>query len=156
MKPILYIDLDGVVADFELAIHTHPLRDVAPYDIHPDTIPGIFRDLKPIRDAISSINKILQSNQYEVYFLSTAPWNNPSAWTDKRLWLEDHFGEKINRRLILTHRKDLIKGDFLIDISIPLSPPKYSKASRKAGFFCYRALTSNPKEQSHNGFPFKA
>ena len=115
MKPILYIDLDGVVADFELAMHTHPLRDVAPYDLHPDTIPGIFRDLKPIQDAISSVNKILQSNQYEVYFLSTSPWNNPSAWTDKRLWLEDHFGEKINRRLILTHRKDLIKGDFLID-----------------------------------------
>lgn len=115
MKPILYIDLDGVVANFELAMQTHPLRDVTPYDLQPDTIPGIFRELKPIRDAISSVNKILQSDQYEVYFLSTAPWNNPSAWTDKRLWLEDHFGEKINRRLILTHRKDLIKGDFLID-----------------------------------------
>lgn len=115
MKSILYIDLDGVVADFELALNTHPLRKNPPYDIHPDMIPGIFRDLSPIENAIESVQKILQSEHYEVFFLSTAPWNNPSAWTDKRLWLEDHFGEIINRKLILTHRKDLLKGDILID-----------------------------------------
>lgn len=115
MKQILYIDLDGVVADFELAMNTHPLRKNSPYNINPDMIPGIFRDLSPIENAIESVQKILQSEHYEVFFLSTAPWNNPSAWTDKRLWLEDHFGEIINRKLILTHRKDLLKGDILID-----------------------------------------
>jgi hypothetical protein len=31
------------------------------------------------------------------------------------LWLAEQFGDKINRRLILTHRKDLVKGDILID-----------------------------------------
>ena len=50
-----------------------------------------------------------------MYILSTAPWNNPSAWTDKRLWIADQFGDQINRRLILTHRKDLVIGDILID-----------------------------------------
>ena len=96
-------------------MHSHPLRKISPYDEHPDTIPGIFRNLNPIIGAIEAVKILLDSNQYEVYFLSTAPWNNPSAWTDKRLWLEDQFGDLVNRRLILTHRKDLLKGDILID-----------------------------------------
>lgn len=115
MKKLLYIDLDGVIADFISAMHSHPLREIPPYDEHPDTIPNIFRNLKPIEGAIASVNQLLESEKYEVYFLSTAPWNNPSAWTDKRLWIEEQFGDKINRRLILTHRKDLVMGDILID-----------------------------------------
>jgi 5'(3')-deoxyribonucleotidase len=112
---ILFIDLDGVIADFTSTMDSHPLRKIPPYDEHPDTIPNIFRSLNPIASAVFSVNKLLNSSKYEVYFLSTAPWNNPSAWTDKRLWVEDHFGDKINRRLILTHCKDLLNGDILID-----------------------------------------
>lgn len=115
MRKILHIDLDGVVADFVSAMNAHPLRYQSPYDKYPDTIPGLFRNLKPIKEAISSVNKLLDSKNYEVYFLSTAPWGNTSAWTDKRLWLEEKFGNKINRKLILTHRKDLVMGDILID-----------------------------------------
>lgn len=115
MKKLLHIDLDGVIADFISAMHSHPLRKIPPYDEHPDTIPHIFSNLQPIEGAVTAVQKLLNSNKYEVYFLSTAPWNNPSAWTDKRLWLAEQFGDKINRRLILTHRKDLVKGDILID-----------------------------------------
>ena len=115
IKKILFIDLDGVVADFVTAMNAHPLRHQPPYDKNPDTIPGIFRHLKPIDAAIKSVEKLLKSPKYDVYFLSTAPWNNPSAWTDKRLWIEEQFGDKINRRLILTHRKELVMGDILID-----------------------------------------
>ncbi len=112
---IIFIDLDGVIADFESAIKIHPLRNQAPFDIHPDIIPNIFLNLGTIPGAFDAVNKLLCDIRFEIYFLSTAPWNNPSAWTDKRLWLEMLFGEKINRRLILTHRKDLLKGDILID-----------------------------------------
>jgi 5'-nucleotidase len=115
LKKLLHIDLDGVIADFISAMHSHPLREIPPYDEHPDTIPHIFRNLQPIESAVTAVQKLLNSNKYEIYFLSTAPWNNPSAWTDKRLWLEEQFGDVVNRKLILTHRKDLIKGDILID-----------------------------------------
>ena len=114
LKKLLYIDLDGVIADFISAMHSHPLREVTPYDEHPDTIPHIFRNLLPIEGAVTAVQKLLNSDKYEIYFLSTAPWNNPSAWTDKRLWLEEQFGDVINRKLILTHRKDLIRVDILI------------------------------------------
>jgi len=112
---LLYIDLDGVVADFMSAMNTHTERANPIYKEHPDTIPGLFRHLKPIDAAIKSVERLIKSPKYEIYFLSTAPWNNLSAWTDKRIWLEEQFGEKINRKLILTHRKDLVKGDILID-----------------------------------------
>lgn len=115
MKKLLHIDLDGVIADFISAMHSHPLKEIPPYDEHPDTIPHIFRNLQPIEGGVTAVQNLMNSNKYEVYFLSTAPWNNPSAWTDKRLWLEEQFGDAVNRRLILTHRKDLIRGDILID-----------------------------------------
>jgi len=103
------------VADFVSAMEIHTERANPIYKEHPDKIPNIFRDLSPITGAIKAVNLLLESPLYEVFILSTAPWNNPSAWTDKRLWLEDKFGDSINRRLILTHRKDLVKGDILID-----------------------------------------
>jgi len=96
-------------------MNAHPLRYEPPYHEDPDTIPGLFRNLEPIDSAINAVEKLLGSDKYEVYFLSTAPWNNPSAWMDKRLWLAEQFGDKINRRLVLSHRKDLVKGDVLID-----------------------------------------
>jgi len=115
IKKKIFIDLDGVVADFVTAMNTDSLRKDIRYAHDPASIPGIFRHLKPIDAAIKSVEKLLKSLKYDVYFLSTAPWNNPSAWTDKRLWIEEQFGDKINRRLILTHRKDLVMGDILID-----------------------------------------
>lgn len=114
-KKVLYVDMDGVLADFVSAIKNHTKKDQPLYKEHPDQIPNLFRHLKPIEGAISAVNELLNSNCYDLYFLSTAPWHNPTAWMDKRLWLEDHFGDCINRRLILTHRKDLVKGDILID-----------------------------------------
>ena len=112
---VLFLDLDGVIADFERAMNSHPLRNTPPYASSPDRIPHIFRDLDCVPGAKVGVRQLLNSAKYEVYFLSTAPWDNPSAWTDKRLWLEAQFGKRIHRRLILTHRKDLMKGDLLVD-----------------------------------------
>jgi 5'(3')-deoxyribonucleotidase len=58
--------------------------------------------------------KIL-SQKYDVYILSTAPWKNTSAWSDKLEWVKKYLGEIAHKRLILTHHKDLNKGDYLID-----------------------------------------
>lgn len=33
------------------------------------------------------------SKHYDVYILSTAPWKNPSAWSDKINWITKHFGD---------------------------------------------------------------
>lgn len=54
-----------------------------------------------------------------LYILSTAPWNNPTAWCDKLNWVKKHFGgdkaSPFYKRIILTHHKNLCQGDYLID-----------------------------------------
>lgn len=42
-------------------------------------------------------------------------WYVPHSFIGKRIWIENHFGELGTKRLILTHRKDLNVGNYLID-----------------------------------------
>ena len=112
----IYIDLDGVLADFGKGKKNHPLGKQTPYIGRPDRLPGLFKDLDTIKGSISAVNKLLNNPNFDVYFLSTAPWDNPDAWTHKRLWIAKHFDEKlIRKRLILCHHKQLLTGDYLID-----------------------------------------
>lgn len=124
-KQILYIDMDGVVADFDKAIKMH-CPDLHTGDNFPDyesrskqvykicgSSPRIFLDLEPIEGAIPRVHAL--SFHYEIYFLSTPMWSVPESYTDKRLWLEKHFGGWSTNRLILTNRKDLMIGDYLVD-----------------------------------------
>jgi 5'(3')-deoxyribonucleotidase len=106
--------MDGVLADFHRAIKekvTPELSDKYGTDI--DQIPGIFKDLQPVPGAISAFKEL--SKYYDVYILSTAPWGNPEAWMEKRLWVEKHLGDLAHKRLILSHNKHLNIGDYLID-----------------------------------------
>ena len=113
---IIYIDLDGVVADFEKGRSEHPLSTITPYKGRPDKLPGVYENLEPIAGAIDAVNNLLNSENFDVYFLSTAPWDNPEAWMHKRLWIAKYFDEKlIRKRLILSHHKHLLIGDYLID-----------------------------------------
>lgn len=75
--------------------------------------PRSFLKIQPIPDSIAYVKKL--AKYFDVYFLSTPMQNIPESYMDKRIWLKLHFGEWANRRLILTHRKDLNIGDYLID-----------------------------------------
>ena len=39
---IIYIDLDGVVADFDKGKNEHPLGNITPYKGRPDKLPGVY------------------------------------------------------------------------------------------------------------------
>lgn len=109
----LYIDMDNVLVDFKSAIKTIPADILQKYEGNPDNVPGIFSKLQPMPGAIEAFTKL--AHKYDVYILSTAPWNNPSAWTDKVLWVQKYLGEVAYKRLILSHHKNLCKGDYIID-----------------------------------------
>jgi 5'(3')-deoxyribonucleotidase len=83
------------------------------YEGRLDDVPSIFSLMVPIKDAIESVEKL--SRVFDTYLLSTAPWDNPSAWSDKVIWVKKYLGEVAHKRLILSHHKNLSKGDYLID-----------------------------------------
>lgn len=114
-KSILYLDMDGVLADLGAGAKAHPDGQLEVYKNQPDEIPGVFRSLPPISGAIDAVMKLLNSQKFDIYILTTAPWNNPSGWMDKRLWISDHFGDAFEKKMIISHRKDLLIGDYLID-----------------------------------------
>lgn len=76
---------------------------------------GEFLKMQPIKDAIASFNTLAENPLYEVYILSTAPWDNTCSWEEKRLWVEKYIGKNAYKRLILSHNKHLNLGDYLID-----------------------------------------
>jgi 5'(3')-deoxyribonucleotidase len=110
---ILYVDMDNVLVDFRSGIERIEAHLVEQYEGRLDEVPGIFALMDPVPDAIESFHYL--AGIYDTYVLSTAPWENPSAWSDKVLWVQRHLGDAAYKRLILSHHKHLNHGDFLID-----------------------------------------
>ena len=112
MKTIFF-DMDGVLVEFNSALRHIDDETIRRYEGHYQDIPGFFALMDPMPGAIEAVKKL--SQHYEVFILSTAPWKNPSSWSDKRIWVEKFFGDIFFKRIILTHRKDLVMGNYLID-----------------------------------------
>jgi 5'-nucleotidase len=112
MKKIVYVDMDNVLVDFQSAFSRLPPAVFEAYK-DKDDIPGIFALMEPMNGAVESFAEL--TARFDTYILSTAPWGNPSAWTDKLNWVKQHLGEAAYKRLILTHHKNLNVGDFLVD-----------------------------------------
>jgi len=110
---IVYVDMDGVLVDFQSDIDSLTEEQRASFKDGLDDVPGIFSKMKPVEGAIEAYEEL--TRHFDVYILSTAPWNNPSAWTDKLLWVKKYLGDLAHKRLILSHNKHLNDGDFLID-----------------------------------------
>ena len=109
----LYVDMDGVLVDFDSGVNRLSTRMYDMYKGHVDDAPGIFALMDPIPGAIEAIERL--DSQFDVYILSTAPWDNSSAWSDKLNWVKMHLSDRFTKKLILCHHKELLSGDYLID-----------------------------------------
>lgn len=115
----IFFDMDNVLVDFHSGLDQVSEEVKAKYaddgtgKPHYDDIPGLFGLMKPMPGAIEAAREL--EKHYEVYILSTAPWNNPSAWADKVAWVTKYLDDVFHKKLFLSHRKDLCKGDYLID-----------------------------------------
>lgn len=109
----LYIDMDNVLVDFPSAFRYLSRDDHIVYADRLDEVPGIFSKMVPIPGAIDAFKEL--SELFDTYLLSTAPWENPSAWSDKLLWVKTYLGQAGYKRLILSHHKHLNRGDFIVD-----------------------------------------
>jgi 5'-nucleotidase len=100
---VVYIDMDGVLVDLQSNLDKQGWHQ------------NVFKDPPPIEGAVEAFNELCLDEGYDVYILSTAPWNIPNSWTHKRLWVSKYLGDKAYKRLILCNHKNLLRGDILID-----------------------------------------
>lgn len=122
-KKIVYVDMDNVLVDFQSGLSrvteaiTSEYADDGTGKPHYDDIPNLFSLMDPMPGAIAAMQEL--SKYFELYILSTAPWRNPTAWYDKLEWVQRYFGSDEDtifyKRLIISHHKNLNRGDFLID-----------------------------------------
>ena len=104
-KKILYVDMDGVIADFDKSvISLCPKIKKEEGDKKSKLIdktcklyPKIFEHLPPINSSIESVKRL--SNFYEIYFLSTPMWDIPESFKGKRIWIEKYFNNSFLIRL---------------------------------------------------------
>ena len=109
--------MDNVLVDFPSGIARLCDEDRQKYEGNIDDCPGIFSLMDPMTDAVESFKEL--TNHFDTYILSTSPWLNPSGWTHKVEWVHKHCGidegTSAYKRLIISHHKNLNRGDFLID-----------------------------------------
>ena len=118
--------MDGVLADFDKRIlEINPsivtLSSHAPnYEERSEMVkqvmianPRLFLDLEPIEGSIEAVKRLWP--HFDVLFLSTPCPFVVESFSDKMTWIYEHFGEAAENRLILSQRKELNLGDFLVD-----------------------------------------
>lgn len=112
-KKTLFIDMDGTLVNFQSGINRLDDHHRTEYENSYDNVPGIFALMDPMPGALEAYATLCQ--HFDTYILSTAPWGNPSAWSDKLVWVKRHLNDHAYKRLILSHNKHLNLGHFLVD-----------------------------------------
>ena len=105
--------MDGVLVDFASGVAKLSEETKKEYEGRIDEVPGLFALMDPMPGAIEAVQ--LLAKRYDVYILSTSPWGNTTAASDKIEWVKKHMNGVFHKRVILTHHKELLMGDFLID-----------------------------------------
>ena len=113
LKKRVFVDMDNVLVDFQsgLDLQTDDMKRA--YEGRLDEIPGLFAEMKPMPGAIEAMHTLQE--HFDLYILSTAPWKNPSAWSDKVKWVTRYLDDVFHKRMVITHCKNLCRGDYLID-----------------------------------------
>ena len=112
-KKRVFVDMDNVLVDFESGLTQVSEEVKQEYEGRLDEIPGLFGLMKPMPGAIEAVHEL--QKHYDLFILSTAPWKNPSAWSDKVSWVTKYLDDVFHKRMVITHHKDLCQGDYLID-----------------------------------------
>lgn len=135
-KPIVLIDMDGVLADFDGAtiahlqspgvnIPTRPRKNFYYRDDYDDrdhintintlhTSQYFFRNLPLVEGALEGWRRVEELG-YQPRICSSPLHSNEWCVEEKLAWIEQHFGEAVMRDAIIDSNKELYDGIALID-----------------------------------------
>jgi 5'-nucleotidase len=136
-KKIILVDMDGVIADFELGFlkswqQNHPdlpyfaleqrksfyVRDQYPQDqkqlvekIYKSE--GFYRNLPVISGSVQAFKELEKSCEL---FICTSPLSgNKFCIQEKTDWIGEHLGNEWISKMVITKDKTIVRGDVLID-----------------------------------------
>jgi 5'-nucleotidase len=135
-RPIVLVDMDGVLADFDGATEiflrqNHPHIPIAErknfyfrHDYPDETHHGLindlhasqhfFRNLEPITDALEGWQRIIDLG-YEPRICSSPLHTNEWCKEEKLAWVEHHLGRRAMKTALITSYKEECDGIALID-----------------------------------------
>lgn len=116
----LYLDCDGVLADFEGRAHMCGLSIE-----HASRIAGFYQSLDVLGDAKKNVIKLCES--FDVFVASAPSLHNKYSSLEKQIWIDTNF-PWLSKKLILTRDKSKLLGDYLID-----DHPEWANASNFKG-----------------------
>jgi len=106
---VIFLDMDGVMADFDGAITSKGV-----YDPPEMFVPGFFRNLKVTEGAKEAVEALLALPDVEIYIGSKMTSKAPNCATEKVEWIKEHFPDLL-KNMVLCCDKKLLRGDILID-----------------------------------------
>jgi 5'-nucleotidase len=110
MRKILYLDLDGVLANFTKGVG----RDFTGRNPPEMFEKGFFRNLELMPFAKEAVAELLTFKGLDVYIATKPTTRNLSSATEKYEWVAENFPSLLYK-VFLTCDKGHLNGDFLID-----------------------------------------
>lgn len=115
-KKVAYLDLDGVLANFDKAVNRMPGD---PYIEDPPEMfeKGFFRRLELVPGSKAFVNEIMTFSGLDVFIASKPSTKNIYSVVEKYEWVEEHFPELLKKIFLVCDKSHLI-GHYLIDDDI--------------------------------------
>lgn len=121
-KPIIYFDMDGVLADMQGMMDKYGIKYNSPTEHDPVVdqnmwdevrkIDHFYDKLKPVEGSVELFNNL--SAKYECQILTAIPkekWNIPDAKEDKINWAKRYLGDDVKINTVYRpEKKDFVKG----------------------------------------------
>ena len=108
MKKVVFLDMDGVLANFEGA-----LKEVI-HDPPEMFQKDFFLNLEPMEGSKEFVDWAFQQDYLRLYIGSKPAVKNLWSTIEKYWWIEKHF-PKLLKKMVLVCDKGLLRGDVLVD-----------------------------------------